>query len=88
MLFIFCSDLVRAIEPCPEGLEVDFLRAGSYGAGTKSSGEVTVTRVLKTDVEGRHVILVGAVGIVHTSEMFQSTHKSSIVNSVDRFCRH
>ena len=35
--FIFVGDLVRAI---PRPLQVDFLVAASYGAGTVSSGEV------------------------------------------------
>ena len=56
---LFAADLVRAIEPCPRGLTIDFIRASSYGSGTESSGEVQ----LKTDldpkkVRGRHVLLV------------------------------
>ncbi|KXZ48953.1 hypothetical protein GPECTOR_24g243 [Gonium pectorale] len=57
--FMFFSDLVRSIEPCPRGLTVDFIRASSYGAGTESSGDVKLTAALKRDkVQGRHVLLV------------------------------
>lgn len=55
---VFMSDLVRAMEPTPAGLELDFVRASSYGAGTVSSGKVALTMVGGTDVKGRHVLLV------------------------------
>lgn len=55
---LFAADLVRAIDPCPRGLTLDFIRASSYGSGTESTGDVQ----LKTDldpakVRGRHVLL-------------------------------
>uniref|UniRef100_A0A7S0RF50 Hypoxanthine phosphoribosyltransferase n=1 Tax=Chlamydomonas leiostraca TaxID=1034604 RepID=A0A7S0RF50_9CHLO len=57
--FQFTGDLVRAMDPCPRGTTVNFVRASSYGSGTASSGQVT----LKVDIDpsrvaGRHVILV------------------------------
>jgi len=52
---VFFADLARAIE-CP--LAMDFMRVYSYGAGTKSSGTVTIDTDLRTDIEGRHVIIV------------------------------
>ncbi|GFR48643.1 hypothetical protein Agub_g10559 [Astrephomene gubernaculifera] len=57
--FMFFSDLVRAVEPCPRGLTMDFIRASSYGSGTESSGDVKLKTDLKREkVEGRHVLLV------------------------------
>ncbi|GIL61110.1 hypothetical protein Vafri_15490 [Volvox africanus] len=57
--FMFFGDLVRAIEPCPRGLTLDFIRASSYGSGTESTGEVKLKTDLKREkVEGRHVLLV------------------------------
>ena len=52
---IFLSDLVREI-----GLEVslDFMAASSYGKGTRSSGEVKLTKDLDTSIEGLNVLLV------------------------------
>lgn len=53
--FIFLADLVRTIH-LP--LQVDFLVASSYGAGTVSSGEVNLLYDPDTSMEGRHVLLV------------------------------
>ncbi len=53
--FIFMSDLVRHID---RPLHVDFIVASSYGAGTKTSGEVKLLYNPTAPIEGRHVILV------------------------------
>ncbi|MCF0143443.1 MAG: hypoxanthine phosphoribosyltransferase [Parasporobacterium sp.] len=39
-------------------VEIDFMQAASYGAGTVSSGNVIVTKDLDRDIEGRHVLIV------------------------------
>jgi hypoxanthine phosphoribosyltransferase len=39
---MFASELLKRLEPVPEGLHVDFIRASSYGASTTSSGSVDV----------------------------------------------
>lgn len=51
---IFIADLVRAI---PLHLTMDFMGISSYGAGTKSSGVVKITKDLEETIEGRHVII-------------------------------
>jgi hypoxanthine phosphoribosyltransferase len=53
--FIFLSDLVREIR---RPMEVDFLVASSYGAGTTSSGEVDLLYDNTARIEGKHVVLV------------------------------
>lgn len=53
--FIFVSDLVRQIV---RPLQVDFLVAASYGAGTASSGHVRLLYDPETRLEGRHILLV------------------------------
>ena len=53
--FIFLADLVRCIE---RPVQVDFLVASSYGAGTTSSGNVRLLYDPATDRDGRHVLLV------------------------------
>lgn len=53
--FVFLSDLVRTMET---PVEVDFIRARSYGTGTTSSGAVEITKDIETDVLGRHVVVV------------------------------
>ena len=53
--FIFLGDLVRQIQ---RPLQVDFLAASSYGAGTVSSGTVRLLYDPETDLSGKHIILV------------------------------
>jgi hypoxanthine phosphoribosyltransferase len=53
--FIFLADLVRGIE---RPVQVDFLVASSYGAGTTSSGNVRLLYDPATDLDGKHVLLV------------------------------
>jgi hypoxanthine phosphoribosyltransferase len=53
--FIFLGDLVRKIE---RPLQVDFLVASSYGAGTTSSGLVRLLYDPETRLEGKHIVLV------------------------------
>jgi hypoxanthine phosphoribosyltransferase len=53
--FIFLSDLVRRID---RPLQVDFLVAASYGAGTVSSGDVRLLYDPETALTGRHILLV------------------------------
>jgi hypoxanthine phosphoribosyltransferase len=52
---IFLADLVRTVE-----LEVslDFMAVSSYGKGTRTSGEVKLSKDLDTSIEGLNVILV------------------------------
>ena len=51
----FLSDLSREI---PSHVEIDFIKASSYGNNTQSSGEVVLEYTPSTDVAGRHVVLV------------------------------
>jgi hypoxanthine phosphoribosyltransferase len=53
--FIFLADLVRQIE---RPVQVDFIVASSYGAGTTSSGNVRLVYDPATDLDGQHVLLV------------------------------
>jgi hypoxanthine phosphoribosyltransferase len=52
---LFLSDLVRAID---RPLEFDFVALSSYGAATRTSGEVRVLKDLEAPVAGKHVIIV------------------------------
>ena len=53
--FIFMADLVREIA---RPLQVDFLVASSYGAGTVSSGDLRLLYDPEADLRNRHVLLV------------------------------
>jgi hypoxanthine phosphoribosyltransferase len=52
---IFHADLVRSIDL---RMSFDFMAVESYGASTKSSGEVRILKDLDQSLEGRDVILV------------------------------
>ena len=53
--FVFMADLCRAIDlPCT----LDFMAVSSYGKGTKSSGQVQITKDLSEDISDRHIIVV------------------------------
>ncbi len=53
--FVFIADLVREID-LP--VEVDFLEVSSYGSGTESSREVRILKDLRSEIEGRDVLVV------------------------------
>jgi hypoxanthine phosphoribosyltransferase len=51
----FLTDLGKQI---PGNVSFDFIAVSSYGTGTRSSGEVRLTRDLDSSIEGKTVILV------------------------------
>ena len=68
--FVFMADLVRAMQPVPDGMQLDFLRASSYvGATTTGEEAITMGLVAKIPVTGRHIILVE--DIVDTGKTLQ-----------------
>ena len=52
---IFLSDLVRAIDL---KLGIEFMAISSYGASTRSSGEVKIVKDLDVPIEGRDLLVV------------------------------
>ncbi len=52
---IFLSDLARALEV---EATFDFIALSSYGAGTRSSGQVQLLKDLDVPLEGRQVVIV------------------------------
>lgn len=53
--FMFTSDLIRSVR---NPSRIDFLRASSYGSGTSSKGEVSITKDIEEGIEGENVIIV------------------------------
>jgi hypoxanthine phosphoribosyltransferase len=53
--FVFMADLIRAIG---QPLTLDFVGLSSYGAGTRSSGAVTITKALGLAIAGKDVLVV------------------------------
>jgi len=52
---VFFSDLIRRIS-IP--IEIEFLKASSYGCEAQSSGEIELKGDLSMEVQGRHILLV------------------------------
>ena len=79
--FIFLADLVRAVD-LP--VEVDFIRAASYGQATESSGSVHLSKEPELDLTGRDVLLVEDIVDSGTTmawlrEYFTTRHKPNSV---------
>ena len=53
---VFAADLARALEN--DRVEIDFVKASSYGAGTVSSGRVDLAVLDQGGIAGRDVLLV------------------------------
>ena len=54
----FTADLMRCLSV---PVEIDFVRAASYGASTVSSRTITITKDIETDIRGKHVLLVDGI---------------------------
>ncbi len=54
----FTADLMRRLS-IP--VEIDFVRAASYGASTESAKTITITKDIETDIRGKHVLLVDGI---------------------------
>jgi len=52
---VFAADLLRSLS-IPA--ELEFVRAASYGTGTKSTGRVKIAHMVEGPLAGRHVLLV------------------------------
>lgn len=52
---IFMADLIKEITV---PIEIDFMAVSSYGASTRSSGEVKIIKDLDNSVEGRDILIV------------------------------
>lgn len=53
--FIFLSDLVRVLDM---PLEIDFIRAASYGDRIVSSGEVKITKDIDINIKNRDILVI------------------------------
>ena len=53
--FMFLADLVRALD---DRVTLDFIAVSSYGASTRTSGEVRLVKDADVGIEGRHVVIV------------------------------
>ena len=77
---IFFSDLIREMK-IP--MEIDFMAISSYGASTRSSGEVRMVKDLDRSIENRHVVIVEDIvdsgyTLSYLKRMLMSRHPQSI----------
>jgi len=78
--FIFMADLIREITlPCT----VDFMAVSSYGGGTRTSGQVQITKDLSEDISGRDIIVVEDIldsgnTLSYLLRILQARHPASI----------
>ncbi|MCB9253904.1 MAG: hypoxanthine phosphoribosyltransferase [Bdellovibrionaceae bacterium] len=54
----FAADLMRKIE---RPVLIDFVRVSSYGSGTKSSGNVVMTKDVENPVRGNHILILDEI---------------------------
>jgi hypoxanthine phosphoribosyltransferase len=72
--FMFMADLVRLLYRRDTRLVIDFMSVASYGAGTESSGAVTMTRDIHIDLAGKPVLLVDDILDTGRTLAFASRH--------------
>jgi hypoxanthine phosphoribosyltransferase len=78
---VFLSDLMRAID-LP--LSIDFIGISSYGASTRSSGEVRITKDLDVSLAGKDVLVVeDIIDTGLTLNYMVNIFKSREVNSLE-----
>ncbi len=78
--FVFMADLIRGITlPCT----VDFMSVSSYGKGTKTSGQVQITKDLSEDISGRDILVVEDIldsgnTLSYLLRILQARHPASV----------
>lgn len=53
--FVFLADLIRQLD---FPLEIEFAQLSSYGRGKESAGKIKVVQDVRSDIKGRHVLVV------------------------------
>lgn len=77
---VFFSDLIREIDA---DLTIDFIATSSYGASTKTSGEVKMTKDLTSPIAGKHVIIVedivdSGLTLKYVKRLFEARNPASV----------
>jgi hypoxanthine phosphoribosyltransferase len=72
--FIFLADLVRQLT-IP--VQLDFIRAASYGTGTESSGKIRITTDVELDLQDQDVLIVEDIVDSGLTTAFLKQHLAS-----------
>jgi hypoxanthine phosphoribosyltransferase len=88
--FIFLADLARAIEL---ELEIDFIRAASYGNAAKSSGSVALLKEPELDLTGKDILIVedivdSGLTVSWLHEYFSVQHQAASVKVCTLINKH
>ncbi|RQD67938.1 MAG: hypoxanthine phosphoribosyltransferase [Tindallia sp. MSAO_Bac2] len=82
--FIFCADLVRAIDL---KLNINFMISSSYGDGLQTSGKVTINKDVEEDLTDYDVLLVDDIAdsgltLKHVMEHLKTKNPKSLKSCV------
>ena len=83
---VFASDLARAVQA--EVLQVEYLRASSYGAGTQSSGAVQIpfSTLQPGSIAGRHILVVDDIADTGHTCVAVKAHIGAMSPASVRYC--
>jgi hypoxanthine phosphoribosyltransferase len=79
--FVFLADLIRQINL--ERFIIDFVRVASYGGGIETSGDITLSKDIETDISGKDVLIVedildSGLTLSHLVAHFQRKNPKSV----------
>lgn len=72
--FMFAADLVRRLQKLGVIVEIDFIKASSYGSRTESSGNVELDLDITRDIFDRNILLVDDIIDTGNTINFVSLH--------------
>jgi len=81
--FMFAADFVRRLQKLGLNIEIDFIKASSYGAQTESSKEVRIDLDITSSVSDKNVLLLDdIIDTGHTISFLYQHLKSQSVKSL------
>ncbi|MGD9210666.1 MAG: hypoxanthine phosphoribosyltransferase [Desulfobacteraceae bacterium] len=82
--FIFLADLARQLTI--EKIQIDFLRASSYGSNTSSSEKIQLTKDIDVDIKGKDVLIVEDIVDSGLTISFLIDHLKSFTPETIKIC--
>jgi hypoxanthine phosphoribosyltransferase len=81
--FIFLADLIRELT-IP--VSIDFVGTSSYGAENCSSGTITLTKAVSTDLKNKHVLIVEDIVDTGFTMAYLMTYLNSLGPKTVKIC--
>ena len=82
-VFMFMADLVKELTV---PVKLDFIRTASYGSGSSSSGEITMTKDVELDLKDRDVLIVEDIADSGQKLDFLKKHLASLGPASIKIC--